>query len=388
MMALVACNKQPGNDVVLPTGGEGAPVEVRVSIKGTPGTKATGVAYADESKVNTLQVFVFNEDKLEAHRSVNNAYTTLVPATSGQRSVWAVVNAPDLFATLNVSDEDPMTLSKLKSHMSNLADNVFGNFIMVGSVGQELVDGGNVIISVKRLVSRVSINKISASLKDYREPYSVRVKGIYVINAPANISYDLSIYATSWANQLKHADASFDALLYDDLTPAAGEDPVIVKNDQFEKDGAAIGESEAWVYDKMIVGEYELAEGVTRVKDNSYQKEHVFYVYPNKYGVADGATTNYGESWSERGSILVIEAEMLDQNGDPVEIQNTDHQTVGYYPISLPPLERNKTYTVDEVKITRLPGDMPYHPIETGESKVTITVHDWEIGWEGGTISI
>lgn len=387
-MALVSCNKEPGNSVRQPVQ-ESTPVEVRVSIQGTLSTKSTGVTYAEESKVNTLQVFVFKDDALEAHRSVNNAFTALVPATAGERSVWAVVNAPDLYAALNVSDSDPMTLSKLKAYMSNLADNSVGNFVMVGNVSQELVDGGNVIINVKRLVSRVSINKISASLKEYREGYSVRVKGIYVINAAANVSYDASVYATAWANPLKHVDASFDGLLYDDLTPAAGEEPIIVKNDKFQKDGADIREHEAWVYDKMILGQYELADGVTRIEDNSYEKEHVFYVYPNKFGISEGATTNYDDTWSERGSILVIEAEMLDDSGNPVDLHpDTDHQTVGYYPIPLPALERNKTYSISEIKITRLPGDVPYHPIETGESQVTITVNDWEIGWEGGTISI
>lgn len=379
----VSCNK----DVPAPkVTADGSPVEVTVSIKGSPASKATGVTYAEESQVNSLQVFVFNGNELEAHRSVTGATMTLIPATSGERTVWAVVNAPDLYSVLNVSDEDPMTLLKLKSAMSNLSDNSIGGFVMSGSVTQELVDGGNVVITVKRNVARVSIEKISASLKDYREAYSVRVKGIYLINVPANCSYDMTISATAWANPLKHADASFDALLFDDLSTA---DPaIIVKNDKFQKEGVDIREDQAWVYEKMITGEYVLADGVTRVQDNSYTKEHVFYTYPNKYGAGEGQSTSYDITWSERGTILVIEAEMLDENGNPVEIQNTDHQTVGYYPLPLPAMERNKTYTINEVKITRLPGDVPFKPIETGESKVTISVADWEVGINLGTVSI
>ena len=79
---------------------------------------------------------------------------------------------------------------------------------------------------------------------------------------------------------------------------------------------------------------------------------------------------------------------MLDESGIPIELQNTDHQTVGYYPLPLPPMERNKTYSISEVKITRLPGDVPYKPIETGESKVTISVAEWELGLNLGTVSI
>ncbi len=382
--ALVSCNKEKGFPA-RPFAEEGQPIEVKVSIMGNT-TKATDVQYSEESKVNSLQVFVFKDNELEAHRSVANASMALVPATSGERTVWAVVNAPDLYAALNVSDEDPMTLSKLKSAMSSLSDNSIGGFVMTGEKSQDLVDGGNVVVTVKRLVSRISIEKISASLKDYREAYSVRIKGIYVINAAANRSYDGTAQASAWANTMRHQDYTYDALLYDNLSDSSPA--VIVKNDKFQKDGVEIKEDQAWVYEKMIVGEYELADGVTRVQDNSYTKEHVFYAYPNVFGVGEGATTHYDDSWSPRGSILVIEAEMLDESGIPIELQNTDHQTVGYYPLPLPPMERNKTYSISEVKITRLPGDVPYKPIETGESKVTISVAEWELGLNLGTVSI
>lgn len=79
---------------------------------------------------------------------------------------------------------------------------------------------------------------------------------------------------------------------------------------------------------------------------------------------------------------------MLDEEGREIVIQGTDSQTLGYYPIVLPALERNKTYSIDEVRITRLPGDKPYKPIETGESRVTVTVNEWELGLNLGTIII
>ncbi|MBR1609360.1 MAG: hypothetical protein IJ678_07065, partial [Kiritimatiellae bacterium] len=98
----------------------------------------------------------------------------------------------------------------------------------------------------------------------------------------------------------------------------------------------------------------------------------------------------FDETWSERGTIRVIEATMFDADGDPIEVDHDNHpgQTTGYYPIALPAMERNKTYTIDEVRITRLPGTDPYKPIETGESQVTITVHEWEVGLELGTVNI
>ena len=393
LVGMAACNKDGGR-----TGSvacePGSPVEVKVCVKGTPGTKVTGASYADEARVRTLQVFVFNGDALENHRTVSESSVALVPATAGERTVWAVVNAPDIYSALNVSESDPMTLTKLLRHVSNLGDNVYvegssrsaSNFIMSGSKTQELVDGGNVEISVKRVVARVSIEKISASLKDYREGYSIRVNGIYLINVPLTASYDLSLSPASWGNRLGlEKGAAYNALLCDDLSDA---DPlVVIRNNVYKRNGSVIHEHEAYNPSALSQGIYEIAEGVTLDKDNSYRMSHVFYPYPNTLGYKDARYADPSWStWSPRGTLLVIDATMVsdrDEDGD-----GRLDETSGYYPIELPAIERNKTYSIQDVKITRLPGESPYKPIETGESKVVIEVHDWELGLDMGTIAI
>lgn len=374
LVSAVACNGGK-----LDSSSEGSPVEVLVSIRGTKNaTKVVTPAYADESKVNSLQVFVFNGEELEAHRMVSNALSTLIPATAGERSVWAVTNSPDIYSSVNASEENPLTLTKLKGFISDLSHNHTDSFVMVGSVTQELVDGGNVLIDVKRIVSRVSISKISASLKDYREGYSVRIDKLYLINVPMNTTLDFSSESSAWINKLGHVDGMMDELLCDNVS--SGEASVIVRNNVYKKDGNVIPEHEAYVYDKMLVGQYELTEGVTMETENAYEKEHVFYSYPNRFGTDDGNSSIVSDQWSPRGSILVIEATMIESDGV------TEHP--GYYPIMLPRLERNKTYSIEEVRITRLPGDVPYKPIETGESQVTISVHEWELGLNLGTVNI
>ena len=91
--ALVSCNKDRGASVP----GEGRPVEFNVSIQGAPSTRATGTTYADESKVNDLQVFVFDETgALQDYKAAGAAMTATLSATSGVRTVWAVVNAPSM----------------------------------------------------------------------------------------------------------------------------------------------------------------------------------------------------------------------------------------------------------------------------------------------------
>ena len=354
-MALVSCNREPAAPV---TEAPGSPVEVTVEIRGASATRVTGLVNqegrndaASEAKVNSLQIFVFKGNDREAYRKVTDALSALVPATSGERAVWAVVNAPDLDAV--------MTLDGLKAAVTALSENAVDSFVMTGNVTQDLVDGGQVPITVKRIVSRVSINKISADLKDYKKNWSVRIHGLYMINVAGDNNYDVSGTSAAWVNKLKHEDEAYDGLLYDALTA------VVVKNSVYE--------------------------GETLVTDNSYRQEHVFYPYPNAFGTdVDGYTPDYSADWAPRGTMLVIEATMLDGAGEPIVIAPEERpgQTLGYYPIALPHLERNKTYVIDEVCITRLPGLDPYKPIETGDTQVTITVSEWEVGLNLGTIRI
>lgn len=358
-LAMTSCQRESG---LVEAVQDGLPVEVTVRIDNDRMTRVTGASYSDESKVNTLQIFVFKGDDREAYRTVSQSLQATVPATSGERTIWAVVNAPDLSGV--------MKLSSLEAAETRLEDNSRDSFVMTGSVTQELVDGSNVPITVKRIVSRISIDKVSTSLKDYRKDYSVKIEKMYLINVAAGNRYDVSGDPIAWVNKSGHVDAAYDALLSDAL------DNAIIRNNVYAKNGAPVDEDEA--YDAVTHG---LAEGVTVVTDNSYTREHVFYAYPNPYPQA-GSPDTYAPEWSPRGTMLVLEARMFQGSSDTEGIK-------GYYPIVLPPLERNKTYQIKEVRITRLPGDEPYKPIETGETHVTITVSDWEVVLvDGGVITI
>lgn len=371
--SLLSCNKQ---ESIAPPheNGNGNNSGVTISIKGTPGFKSSGLDLAGESKVNNLQVFVFNGENLEAHRYEENTLATVVPASSGERTVWAVVNAPDLYSMLN-SEAEPMTMSKLVDTMSDYSDNSYGDFVMTGSVATELRDGMDLTINVKRLVARVSINKVSASFKDYREGYQMRVEAMYLINVAGNVSYGITKYADKWINKLYHEDTQYDALLFDDLF----DDEIIVKNNKYEKDGFPVHEADAYTYESLIHGTYILAPGVVVAQDNSYTKEHVFYPYPNRFGSNSEERNSFDEKWTPRGTLLVIEVTLLTETLDEIH---------GYYSLELPILERNKTYVIDEVRMTRLPSPDPFTPIQTGESNFGINVSDWELGLNLGTINI
>ena len=311
-LALSSCTREKA-DI------DGKPVEVNVTILGTAPSRGTSVTYADESKVSNLQVYVFNGGKLEDYQDAGASMTAQLTATSGERTVWALVNAPAL--------KDVSTESELKAKVSQLADNKTDAFVMSGSTTQELKDGGTVPVTVKRIVSRVSVKKISTEFQYALAGESLTIDGIYLINVAGDNTYNADGTPGTWVNQLGHKDSGLDALLYDAVTSTT----------------------------------------VTNAKP--YEKEHVFYPYPNPT-----QEDVYDATWKPRHTMLVVEV--------------TFEGKKGYYPVVLPILERNKTYVIDEMVIRHRPSDVPYKPIETGDATVQITVNEWELGLNMGRITL
>ena len=324
-LALVTCACVKGNQCK--TCNEGKPVEVTVQINGTTMTKSTGNTYANESKVNNLQILAFDANgDIEGYRSVDNETSVTLMSTSGEKTVWAVVNAPSL--------ENIYTLDQLSEALTVLEDNALDNFVMTGSVTEELTDGAVLAITVRRIVARVSVAKITAAFPDTPayNGKTLKLTGIYMINVAGAVNYALSGEPSAWYNKLTHEDDAADVFLYDALDQAMAN-------------------------------------------NSSYEVEHAYYPYPNSAStsVKDIDESDRG-TWSQRRSILCIEVEF-------------DGST-GYYPIEMPVIERNKTYSIDEVVITRSPADNPYDPIDTGMATVSITVQEWELGLSLGTVTI
>ena len=319
LMAMVSCNKS--QDV---PSGEGRPVLVTVSISGehTGTTKATGVTYSNEEKVNNVQLYIFNNGDLENYTSVDNAKTIEIAATSGTRTIWALVNAPAL--------SDIKTESALRSRTSSLEDNAIDGLVMVGYATQDLSDGANVPIVVKRMVSRVSLLRITPQFTFSKENYVMEIQGIYLINVVGSSLYDGSfIDAGVWYNKLGLGDGS------------ASECP-------------------AMLYD---------ASSATIQNGVPHEVEHVFYPYPNPVE----STGNYSATWSPRHTMLVVQVRVVTSGASgtlPVG-------TVGYYPVELPTLERNKSYVIENIILTKNPGSTPYEPLDDDAVSAVITVDGW-----------
>lgn len=347
-LLFVACNK---HDVPTVDPAEGKPCQVTITIRGTeaPATKTTGNIGSNETKVNSLQVFAFNGNNLEDYASTSNSLTAVLSATTGSREIWAIANAPSLASV--------RTLTELKAQTSLLSDNAVDSFVMIGSTTQELSSANNesnpIAITVKRVVSRVSLQKISSNFQLTMSNARFEVKKIYLINVVGSQTYAIggtSQWVASpsvWLNQLDYSASAADALIYDEVTST------VVTN------------------------------------SHAAELQHDFYTYPNAIGqtrsseyandpMAHG-TNVYSPSWSPRQTMLVIEGKFFENSTDLTGID-------GYYPIDLPALERNKTYVIEEVRLSRRPSDEAHDPVETGQSWVQISVHGWETGVSLGTI--
>lgn len=194
-LMLSSCNKS-----IDPTNNPGGPrFALEVSLSGNAGqveTKVSGepsTVSVGESKVNSLQVLVFRGDFLDAYAKSTSTNVS-VSCTEGSRSVYAVVNAPDLSGI--------STLTELKAKVIDLADNSETSFVMVGSKSVTIPAAETVSIDVERLVSRVVVKSIS---RDFESPslaeLSFKVDKIYLVNAAGDAKLDLGGTPTKWYNE-------------------------------------------------------------------------------------------------------------------------------------------------------------------------------------------
>ena len=99
------------------------------------------------------------------------------------------------------------------------------------------------------------------------------------------------------------------------------------------------------------------APAASLANNASYSTVHSFFAYPNASADSDAAV------WSPRHTRLVVKATL-----------GTD---VYYYPITLPALESNKSYEIEELILTRPGSDDPDKPVSIQECTFQINVLGW-----------
>ena len=223
---------------------------------------------------------------------------------AGSYTAYAIANPPSSFRP-----EDYTSFSKFSKAESDLRDNGLSQLVMFGSriISVSGQDNRPQSIGVNRLVSKVSIRKISTDFSDPTLRFrTFRLKAIYLTNCYGKNKLrndgeasEMNADVSCWYNRMGfHSDAGVDALLAD-----RGINAVITAS-------------------------------------SPYGQEHHFYCYPNR----TDQDSRSGE-WSIRHTRLVLEADI-------------DGKTY-FYPITLPTMQRNKTYIIEEAIIRKLGSNDP-----------------------------
>ncbi len=356
--ALVACNKEMGpsaqSESVLPQ--EERMVEVTLNAIGHGiTTKAVVEDTADEAKVNNVQFFVFraNEDELEVCTSA--AMTTqTISCTAGKKDVIALINAPQY--------QDVSTRTELLAKISELKNNTRSNFEMIGEAEDKdmLKTGDAIAVAVDRIASRIVIKKIT---KNFTSPalqaLEFSVDRIYLINAAGNSTYSdkidafdgtntLRIEPLKWYNIAKAndgdlADANVKSLVYNSYIDAENSSA------DYTKKGHVIANS---------------GEGNPAVE---WMPNLSLYAYPNENICnADGTDIPSADADAKHvDTRLVVEA------------------TVGvkkyFYSITMPQMDSNKSYEIENLTITRTGSEDPNLPTVFYDGEFSITVNDWTL---------
>lgn len=334
-MTLLACNKvETSSDI------KSAPSRVCVTVCGNA-TKAETVADTEnEAKVNSLQIFVFRGDEIDAYGTVADATELELSATTGERTVYAVVNAPDLSAMAK--------MSSLEAAISLFSQNTATNYVMVGKTTVTLAAESEVTVNVDRIAARIKIDKVTrnfaaASLADA----TFEIIRFYETSVVGNQTYGLTAPAS---------------LVWYTLP------------------GTAIETGNALLCDK-------LATAASLAQEGTYETAHSLYAYPNATVADDIEYDGAGAFVKANAGItrFVMETKI-----------NGDFYT---YPIEVIGIQNNKSYEIRNLVITRLgnpsdgdddndPGEDD--PIVTETMTFKIIVNDWGLVLlgEDGTVTI
>ena len=198
------------------------------------GTKATGISASDEVRVESLQILVFRNDELDAYGNAGNNLEITLSCTAGDRTVYALVNGPDVS---NVS-----TKTEYLATVHSLADNALDAFIMTGIVSVTLPAADAVHIEVGRLVARIDLQDLA---RQFTAP-ALRALGFNVTR------------------------------IYLDNVVGGNNLAMNLSCDTFGNEGSYAGDWPAFTCDTPGA---EIANG------SSLGQEHVFYAYPNDNSV-------------------------------------------------------------------------------------------------------
>ena len=334
-VAAMACSCDKDSDCGPCQDGETMSIlNVSLDFEDEPQTRATSYVTAQtyETKVNDVQVLVFDSTgALNAYVDADTKTSGItISTTAGSKTVWAVVNGPNLSSIT--------TMSALQSTAVDLGANSTTEtvgFVMAGSttctVGSSATTAS---ISVKRLVARVALQKISNSLP--ASYGALTVNNVTLINVAGNQNLAGTASVSTWYNKMGRKDgATATGQIIDGSTYVASHPTLTFKS---------VGSS--------------VANGGSLTPTTPY----LFYTYPNS---TTTDATGWASSFTARKTRLVVAA--------------TIGGTQYYYPVVIDTPARNTAYTV-ELTITGPGSTDPDKPVVKGSINASVTVQGWSAG--------
>lgn len=316
-----ACDKRGR----LPEGeGERSYVMTRVTFAGAPasatkgGIEATGAVVSDDT-VESLSVFVYRSATGSLESSVRSeGAVAQVDVPSDMSLQWHVVaNIPE-GESVSCDTPDELNSSLWKP------DSLSAPFAMTGTGSGSFSGGESVSVSLRRLVSRVTLQKVTpAFLGTSYKDASVTLTRVFLLNVAGSCPYSgtPSSDVSLWYNKL-----TLDASL---------------------PEGIAGG----------LVKDYSLSLSDA----SSVTLGTQLYCCPNPIG--NGIDSSTEPSWSARNTRLIIE---LSIDGVP-----------NYYPITLPAMSCNTDYVIREAVLLGAGASSPDMPVSRDAMRFSIQVNAW-----------
>lgn len=431
--ALVGCNKNPD----MPDFNKQRQLNSTVTIQiGTKGTKAVDAnSLETEDKVNTLDVFIFNNDadrKLDAYAHAvaesapgagdgfvvngtdRSELTYTVQSTSGPKTVVTVLNMPARMTPATVA-----SLTDLEARVFDLRDNALAhaeaptvrldNFQMVGAKNVSLNPGSNdVAVDVDRVVARIRLKKISRDFESAAlQGKAMSIDRIYVSNAVGShmFTYNRTAAGSAFVHVPKVAgDAEwfYKYMNQDDWDIAnqdyTSPDPSLYYAgyvDMYTADAAAWDPSVPSANKSALAMwlQKPIAQSLVNGASLTFlAAEQCYYVMPNSLTPNDDsdptnivANDDRGRTedtpghyaWTPRLSKIVIEATL---DGKKVYYA-IPLAMMAEYPSGqiLAGLQSNYSYDIDEVVLTRPGSTDPDCPVELSDINFTITINPWNM---------
>lgn len=168
-------------------------------------TRASGES---DANVKNFQVFIFQDDKLEATSWGPSAPQTL-KLTKGVKKVAVLVNHQKI--------NDVSTYDELKARSFDLAANAPNALLMFGEDTLHLSGNRSDIVDVSRLTARVELQKITNALELEAYKDSVMtLKRVYLINAVGERTVAGEYENAKWYNLGKFVSGDCDGLLLEE----------------------------------------------------------------------------------------------------------------------------------------------------------------------------